>query len=325
MDTNRIAGNRCDLSIVIPVYNLEKQIKRCIESIIPQIDKNEIILVDDGSTDKSPDICDAYANKYAFIRVVHKKNGGMSSSRNSGTKAAVGKYIWYVDGDDYIEPDSVKTILNHICTNRDIYVIDHHNIVHDNRNTYALKFSDTLMKGIDCLLMNGAMQAWITIIKADYLKSNKLYFQEGMYHEDFEWCIRAFSLAKEVEHIKKPLYNYICDRAGSIMNTVSTKSPIGYAYTSSTIRKFIDTFKFSNEEIKKISKIVAIGFTFSIERTKGLSKDGWKEVKRFYQSNIDDICYFLDKSTLSHRFLSFFLKINVGMGIKFYYYFKFQK
>ena len=314
-----------ELSIIIPVYNIENQIARCLESLLPQIGSNEIILVDDGSTDRSSYICDVYATNYDCIRVIHKKNGGLSSSRNSGTKLAEGKYIWYVDGDDYIEPNSINIVLDKIASAHDIYVINHNNVINGKSISHQVLFDGNIMKGIDCLLMNGAMQAWITIIKTDFLRNKNLYFQEGMYHEDFEWCIRAYSLANEVEHINLPLYNYVCDRSGSIMNTISPRSPIGYAYASYTIKQFISSYNFSEKEIKLISRIVAIGITFSIERTKGLSNDDWIVVKNFYSENISDICYFLSKSTISHRILSFMFKLNVGIGIKLYYYLKFRK
>lgn len=314
----------CELSIIIPVYNIENQIARCLESILPQIGNNEIILVDDGSTDNSSSICDEYASHYDCITVTHNKNGGMSSSRNTGTKLAKGKYIWYIDGDDYIEPNSIMIVLNKIASNHDIYIINHNNIIEGKSSPHQVHFKGEIMTGIDCLLMNGAMQAWITITKTDFIRKKNLYFQEGMYHEDFEWCIRAYTLAKEVEHINKSLYNYICDRNGSIMNTVSPKSPIGYAYSSCTIKRFISSNDFSEKDIRRISRIVAVGITFSIERTKGLSKDDWILVKNFYKENIDDICYFLSKSAISHRILSLMLKLNVGIGIKLYYFMKFQ-
>lgn len=94
------------ISIIVPVYNVEKYIKQCVDSIIAQTYKNiEIILVDDGSPDNCPEICDAYAKSDSRVKVVHKKNGGIMSARQAGLKAALGEYIGFVDGDDWIEPD----------------------------------------------------------------------------------------------------------------------------------------------------------------------------------------------------------------------------
>ena len=95
------------LTVVIPVYNVEKYLKRCIESILIQEWKNyDILLVDDGSTDNSPQICDDYAKAYEFISVIHKKNGGLSAARNTGISHAEGEYVYFPDSDDWIEPDT---------------------------------------------------------------------------------------------------------------------------------------------------------------------------------------------------------------------------
>ena len=92
-----------EISIIIPVYNAEKYLGRCIESVLSQTYRDfELILVDDGSSDSSGQICDAYANKDARIHVIHKENGGVSSARNRGIKEALGEYIMFIDSDDSI-------------------------------------------------------------------------------------------------------------------------------------------------------------------------------------------------------------------------------
>ena len=98
-------------SIIIPVYNVENELARCIDSIINQTFGNfELILVDDGSPDNSGSICDEYAKNDSRVQVIHKANGGVSSARNTGLKIAKGEYIWFVDSDDYVETNSFKII-----------------------------------------------------------------------------------------------------------------------------------------------------------------------------------------------------------------------
>lgn len=98
--------NSIKVSVVVPVYKVEKYLERCVESLVHQtLDEMEIILVDDGSPDQCPQICDSFAEKYDQIRVVHKKNGGLSSARNAGIEIAKGKYIGFVDSDDDVELD----------------------------------------------------------------------------------------------------------------------------------------------------------------------------------------------------------------------------
>lgn len=106
------------ISVIVPVYNVEKYLDRCIRSIVNQTYKNlEIILIDDGSPDNSPQMCDEWAEKDSRIKVIHKQNGGVSSARNAGINAASGDYIGFVDGDDYIDPDMYEVMLTEIIEN----------------------------------------------------------------------------------------------------------------------------------------------------------------------------------------------------------------
>ena len=112
------------ISIVVPVYKVESYIRHCIDSILEQSFENfELILVDDGSTDNCPAICDEYAARDHRIRVIHKSNGGISSARNAGMQMARGKYIMFVDSDDYVHKDWCKTLLQSLIAHPDAWVI----------------------------------------------------------------------------------------------------------------------------------------------------------------------------------------------------------
>ena len=112
------------ISVIVPVYNVEKYLSKCIDSILSQTYKNlEIILVDDGSPDSSPKICDKYKERDNRIKVIHKKNGGLASARNAGMDIATGKYIGFVDSDDMIAEDMYEVLLeNMIKSNAEIAV-----------------------------------------------------------------------------------------------------------------------------------------------------------------------------------------------------------
>ena len=100
------------LSVIVPVYNVEAYLPRCVDSILAQSYSNlEVILVDDGAKDASGAICDAYAAKDPRVKVIHKENGGLSSARNAGLDIALGEYIAFVDSDDWIEPDAYQHLL----------------------------------------------------------------------------------------------------------------------------------------------------------------------------------------------------------------------
>ena len=106
------------ISVIVPIYNVEKYLDRCVDSIINQTYKNlEIILVDDGSPDNCPQMCDDYAKKDSRIKVVHKENGGLSDARNVGMEVATGEYVSFIDSDDYISLDFYETLLETIVDN----------------------------------------------------------------------------------------------------------------------------------------------------------------------------------------------------------------
>lgn len=314
----------CKLSIIIPVYNIEKYLERCINSIITQDTiECEIILVDDGSTDFSSIICDTYSKQYDNIHTIHQINQGLSCARNAGINTAKGDYVWFVDGDDYIENNALDIILHQISSNSDIYIINHTNLYQNSSTEYSISFPDkNKISGIECLKMNGAIQAWVSICKRTLLIQNSIFFTKGIYHEDFEFSIRLYSFAKTVEHINKPLYYYICDRNGSIMNQTSSKSAIGYAKSAPLIYTFLSNHQFSNEIRTEINKIVAIGITFSILRTKGLPSKELKKVIYFYKQNRKIITYFLVRSTIQHYILGILLNFNIKLTFFLYNWLK---
>lgn len=102
------------ISIIVPIYKVEEYLNRCIDSIVSQSGNYELILVDDGSPDKCPQICEEYAKIYKCIKLIHKENGGVSSARNTGLNCATGEWIWFIDGDDYINLNVISRIENYL-------------------------------------------------------------------------------------------------------------------------------------------------------------------------------------------------------------------
>lgn len=114
------------ISVIIPVYNVEKYLEKCVDSVITQTYKNfEVILVDDGSTDKSGEICDFFSEKYEYIRTIHKTNGGLADSRNTGLEEAKGEYVYFLDSDDWIEKYALEVLVRQACIeNLDVLLFD---------------------------------------------------------------------------------------------------------------------------------------------------------------------------------------------------------
>lgn len=216
------------LSIVVPIYKVESYLRKCVDSLLDQDlpkENYEIILVDDGSPDRCGDICDEYASKYGNIRVVHRKNGGLSAARNSGIEIAQGKYIQFVDSDDYLEPNVLKALVEKMETdNLDILRFNYQNVnekyeeIHPNKNPKPfVDYRDEICDGITFLneRLGPACYVCQFILKRELLLDKKKYFKEGIYFEDVEWTPRVLTAANRVASESKIIYNYLV-RQGSI-------------------------------------------------------------------------------------------------------------
>ena len=219
-------------SIIVPIYNVERYLEQCIQSVIAQDYQNyELILVDDGSPDNSIDICIKYAKKYKNIIVIHKINGGLSDARNAGIQIARGEYLMFLDSDDYWEGDHVLSDLARIIKpNTDLIIYDCTFHYPDDRKEYfpisknnlytdfKFDFEELVSKNIF------RPAAWTKVIKRNIIIENKLFFPEGKNHEDLDW---SFNLAKYISSYglyDSYFYNYRTRRKGSITEFVNIKN-----------------------------------------------------------------------------------------------------
>lgn len=243
-------------SVIIPIYKVEKYLHRCINSIINQtLEDIEIILVDDGSPDNCPKICDEYQKKDKRIKVIHKKNGGLSDARNEGLNLATGEYVLFVDSDDYIELKTCAIFSKQIMLNYPDIICGNANKITDN-NIITIKHD----KEIDKLLLSGknflihelenssmSRAAWLNLYKRQFLIKNNLYFKVGRLHEDEEFTPRAFLKAKKVVHINFTFYNY-CIREDSIMTKANFTKNANDLYKSCyELEKIYDAIEENNK------------------------------------------------------------------------------
>ena len=240
------------ISIIVPVYNMEQYLERCINSIWQQTYTNlEIILVDDGSTDKSPQMCDEYASKDSRIKVVHKQNGGLSDARNAGLAIANGTYIGFVDSDDWIEPDMYECMyeacMEHeaqiaICRYAQVY--KDHTVQGGNQKITAFD-REELMKiyigGHDDYIIYNSV--WSKLFAREIVEG--VQFPVGRNSEDIMYTTKAFCKVEKGVYIDKCLYHYVLDRDGSIMNVKRTE------------RMFQDEIPFWKEHMEYIRRYVS--------------------------------------------------------------------
>lgn len=219
----------CILSIIIPVYKVEKYLEHCLQSIISQIHENvDIILVDDGSPDSCPQICDKWASKYSYIRVIHQQNQGLSMARNIGLEAAKGDYIWFVDSDDWLLPSALNDVFSAIRKYPDIDVVaSYMRKYYEQSKRYEdvqSQYYGQLFCGKEYMrhCPKGASQRFV--YKRAFIMNNDLRFYPGVLHEDGIWGYMMLYLAKSVYMLERPIYVYRLRSEGSIMSNIKVKS-----------------------------------------------------------------------------------------------------
>lgn len=215
------------VSVIVPIYKVEHYLSRCVDSILAQTYTNlEVILVDDGSPDNCPSICDEYAKKDSRVKVVHKKNGGLSSARNAGLDVANGKYISFIDSDDWVENCFIENLVNALesenadmsackfCrTKGDVatreWFIEAVKVIKEEK--FASIFLESSYAGYACN----------KLFKSDIIKNNNLRFDEKIFNgEDFPFTTEYILYVNKVAYIEQDLYYYYFRETG-IMNTIT--------------------------------------------------------------------------------------------------------
>ena len=245
------------ISIIIPAYNVETYIDQCIKSVLNQTYKNyEIILVDDGATDNTGSICDMYG-KNENIKVIHKKNGGLSDARNVGLELAGGKYVMFLDSDDYWNDTYfLKKIHERILSKDvDLIVFGYNKIL--NQKIIDTRIPTCNATDICDLVRKDAFDicAWDKVIKRSLLTNNEISFRKNVYSEDMEWCSKVFSTAKSCCVLSEAPYSYR-QREGSITKTLSNKN----------IQDVRDNYKRCIEIQKSMNEDYQIAFNYFLAK-----------------------------------------------------------
>lgn len=222
------------ISVIVPVYNVESYLKRCIDSIINQSYRNlEIILVNDGSPDNCGTICDEYTKQDQRIKVIHKTNGGLSDARNAGIALATGDYIGFVDSDDYVHPQMYEILYkNLIQTNADISIcrfdrIDENHPILTEREDIITELSQT--EALSRLFTYSCLDftiAWNKLYRRELF--NKIRYPKGRIREDEFTTYKLIYLSKKIVLTEQSLYYYV-QSPNSIMRNSDLKKEIDYA------------------------------------------------------------------------------------------------
>lgn len=214
------------ISVIVPIYNVEKYLTKCIESIINQTYENlEIILVDDGSPDNCPIICDEYAKRDSRVKVIHKKNGGLSDARNAGLDIATGEYIMFIDSDDFVEIDMMESMMNNMIDNNVDLVVCNIKYIYDNSEKVKYNQKDKVLDKYEAMqeyIKDGIVQAvaWNKLYKRNLI--NGMRYKVGKINEDEFFTYKIVDRINKIYYNSKPFYNYV-QRNTSIMGLYSIK------------------------------------------------------------------------------------------------------
>lgn len=305
------------ISVIIPVYNVEQYLRECLDSVLAQTYSNyEVLLIDDGSTDSSFDICCEYCDKDKRFKVYQKENGGASSARNYGLDCAAGEYLYFLDSDDYLKPIALEKMVSCACQHQaDLVFIEGETINEQGAQvTGKYRFHHQYSPSAPYLLMKEMMNhkefyvgTPFFFIKKEVFEKNQLRFKEGIISEDMIMAYQLFSLANQGAHIHEELYvrRY---RPNSV--TTSVKTEKNYV-SMATVYWEVSTFRETLPKEKQSPEHV-IRCAFNVLNIyRHMSADIQKKHKEDYQKIVQDI---LDKNAYGDKALKFDCKSHLLWG-----------
>lgn len=321
------------ISIIVPVYNSEKYLKACIDSILEQnYNDFELILVDNGSIDRSCDIINSYND--SRIKLLHLPLPSVSAARNEGLKNAKKKFILFVDADDTLESDALNKFGNIISKYKtDAVVFNYFKVYKNQKTPEKLPWNNILMtmseiqdKYIPRLVSNEVWgSVWRIIVKRDVLIKNKILFDKDLkVAEDLLFNIELFSCLKTIYISDEYLYNYFVHSTSTLNKYKEDnlkQNEVFQAKLKEVLEKYDIYYKYINE-FKKNRMIMYTSSISNAARNK-TKTDGYLEVKTIVKAfNKDELCYKNTDSRLLIRFTLFLMKIRFSLLIYILYYFK---
>ena len=294
------------LSVIVPTYNVEKYLEKCITSLATYLPNHaEILIIDDGSTDSSGVIAEEMKKSYSNVEVFHKENGGLSDARNFGIKQANGKYMMFVDSDDYVD-NSIAEIFKYLDKNVDVVFVGFtiESLKKSRKINYA---AEGLIEGNENIVKNALAirtiknSAYLKVVKKDFILENNLFFNNG-FSEDFEWTGRLFCYVSSAILTNLNYYHYIAQREGSIMNTFSKNKFHDIINHAESITNEIERVCSNKLVAKKIKQYVGFNIVSIFRNIKHChTKQDKLEVEKLMKDNIKYIKH--QKSLLMKLFV----------------------
>lgn len=269
------------ISVIIPVYKVENYLRKCIDSVLNQTYKNlEIILVDDGSPDICPALCDQYASMDNRVKVIHKENGGLSDARNAGVRISTGEYIIFIDSDDFIDSNMIELMYHEaIQRNADIVVMTHRyeNKTETESFSYRTSMQIESISGVEALnlmLSRIGWTAWGKLIKRKI--AFQFHFKKGKLYEDMDYIPKVTLESSLVVVMLFGLYHYVI-RDDSIMGKTQNVTKIDYIELSNSTVNYINNYNLSiSEKRKLIAQLFILFYRTYCNQYSSVDKSGKK-------------------------------------------------
>ncbi len=284
--------NKILLSIIVPVYKVENHLTKCVDSLINAcknyINNIEILLIDDGSPDKCPEICDNLSNKYSVVKTIHKQNGGVSSARNMGIENAKGKYITFCDSDDYVT-EKFSKIFDYIYKYPSVEIFSS-GLIKDNKfiNKFnAQLFNPKQFKDLfEIIKKDVSVSCCTKIIKSSFIKSNNILFPNEIKSEDFAWSNQLLFKSSKYMLIDVAYYIYV-NRSSSATHNISLEGIKAQINNYRRVKNIVLSSGFIPKQQKQLLKYLMIGYIYTIYTSKFLSKSDLIKAKLLFNQNQD--------------------------------------
>lgn len=294
------------VSIIIPVWGVEKYISKCLDSLVNQtLEDIEIIVVNDGSPDNSQKIIDEYVKKHPDkVKSYIKENGGQGSARNYGIEVSTGEYIGFVDSDDFVELDMFEKLYNKAKQDKsDIVVCGSYNVSED----YSKKEKDVFVNNYDTDLENvlfGKMAVWNKIYKRNIIIDNKITFKEKVWYEDLAFTLKAIINSSKFSFIDEPLYDYLI-RQGSTMNNSNVERNLEILQAFDDVLDYI--YKNKKEDYIKMIEFLAIDHIYISAIVRVLRAEADNKLKH---DVIDKLINYMEKNFPNFKDNSYINKLS---------------
>ncbi|WP_053074986.1 glycosyltransferase family 2 protein [Ornithinibacillus californiensis] len=307
-----------EISIIVPIYNLEYLLPKCINSILAQSYSNfELILVNDGSTDNSGEICDEYAKEDNRIVVIHKENGGVASCRNTGIEIARGNYIGFVDNDDYINKYMFELLFeNAIKFSSEIVVCDYQRIPEEEyidtekyNQDYDVQHYNNLEALNEIYYQNAGtfIYPWNKLYRKEVF--NNVVYEHGNPFDDESVVHKILFKSTKITYIKLPLYYYVT-RKGSMVNSNFSTKKFGRVYALKDREEFFRKNKLMDLQQKALKHYMEIFFWYYFKGTgiEGAKKE-LRELKRTFDQSLIHLLK-LREISFKHKIMLFVFRVS---------------